>query len=201
MDLFLDTCVIIGYHTDIDPQYPVVNGFLNANGINLDENVTTCEKVRNEVNVVKRRIRRRYKEEKKLTIEEINNKIQQIDQYLDNNVIIVDYSDYKNPVYANLYAYISDDMEIAKNKFGKSANVDDAEVLSNSVIWALEDQIGHPVFLTTDENDYNLCDEDGNCVPLISIKKCMSKLKKDFEIPFELLVLTKSGDISHSLNK
>jgi len=140
MDVFLDTCIIIGLFFDIDDHHNKVIGFFNSNKISSK---VTCEKVREEVNKVSKKYVRKAVKEGLLSYEEGAYIMEQIRQYLQNIFV----GDFKA-----LNPFLFNDLEIELGKVLK--NYDDREVFANAVLWNVYHNPDNPCFLTVDGKDY-----------------------------------------------
>ena len=198
MNLFLDTCVIIGYVVDTDPQHKVVGNFIKKYGVDLESNVTTCRAVVDEIKDDKYKIiRRKLKKSKRLSNEDITSMVKSIDRYLTKIIEIIDYSyeqlheQWEQDIYKSLKNDIKFDLEEEPTYY---ANMSDIEIFSNFIIWSIKHSPvpEKPAFLTTDGKDYDRTDNEGNSIILNSVKNCFNKASVPPKNPLELAILKKN---------
>ncbi|MBP2202146.1 hypothetical protein J3E07_001587 [Methanococcus voltae] len=199
MNLFLDSCVIIGQHINLDPQNKLVKEFLKEYNLTAYNDATTCKKVKNEVLIKSKNILKKYEKEGKISKEDIITIYGAINNYLNKVINMVDYTDITNHLYNKVYVSLLIDL---------TDNDSDVEIFSNFILWTLNHNSVplNPTFLTTDANDYDRYDTEGNSIALKSAYECLKKYDEEFK-SLPRLVILKSGtdnkcyDCSNILSK
>ncbi|MBP2143923.1 hypothetical protein J2127_001092 [Methanococcus voltae] len=182
MNLFLDSCVVIGQHINLDPQNKLVTEFLKENNLTTYNDATTCKKVKNEVLHRSMKILKHYVNEGRITEEQKVTIYGAISNYLNKIVKMVNYSDFTNQSFNRLYYSLLDDL---------TDNDADIEIFSNFILWTINHNTVpvNPTFLTTDANDYDRFDTEGNSIALKSTYECLKKYDEEFKNLPRLVIL------------